>query len=633
VGVVLPAWRKSFLDGRHNLAALKKARIDVAEVIGITVVELCWIKTAIFIGAEQMSQSPAAQTQSVVEEVAARSGVWQLLWRRWLGAWVDFIVLLLLLVGSDYAFKSALDDNAILIGMAAAVAYFPLTEGLWGRSLGKVATGTVVVNKTGRAPGVLRAIVRTLLRLIEVNPFLVGGLPAGIAVAASKRRQRLGDMLAGTYVVRAKDLRNSSNSLVVTTDGPHSGSDVPATPEKTTRPFLKAFGCGVILLLVVFAIFSLQGDSAVYKSRVFAGYAFALLVPSLVTGLLAWRAGSSWRLWKLIAVYAAFAVPLVACWFMAEPEFLIRRGQVGSCFDQTSDTQARLKAGCADVLHSRGVALLTKGDLDGAIANFDQAIGLDAKHGRAFYSRGKAYRAKGDLDHAIADYSKAIELDPKNADAFSDRADARQLKEDFIGAFGDYEQAIRLDPNSFGAFANRAALHLKMGEFDQAVADCDRAIGLNAKLSRTYLMRGVANFYAGSSSKALADLNQANVLDPKDAYAAIWRDIVSQRSNLPGRLAEAITQLDMTTWPAPIIRLYLGNTTSGAMFAAADAPEVQNPQDRLCAARFYAGELALRQAAKDEAVRLFRLAAAGCQKDFVEWSAANAELKALGAQQ
>jgi lipoprotein NlpI len=89
----------------------------------------------------------------------------------------------------------------------------------------------------------------------------------------------------------------------------------------------------------------------------------------------------------------------------------------------------------------------------------------------------------------------------------------------------------------------------------------------------------------------------------------------------------------MTQWPAPIIRLYLGNTTSGAMFAAADAPEVQNPQDRLCAARFYAGELALRQAAKDEAVRLFRLAAAGCQKDFVEWSAANAELKALGAQQ
>jgi len=43
-------------------------------------------------------------------------------------------------------------------------------------------------------------------RLVEVNPLLLGGLPAGIAVAMSRRRQRLGDMLAGTYVVRRKDL-------------------------------------------------------------------------------------------------------------------------------------------------------------------------------------------------------------------------------------------------------------------------------------------------------------------------------------------------------------------------------------------------------------------------------------------
>jgi hypothetical protein len=41
--------------------------------------------------------------------------------------------------------------------------------------------------------------------------------------------------------------------------------------------------------------------------------------------------------------------------------------------------------------------------------------------------------------------------------------------------------------------------------------------------------------------------------------------------------------------------------------------------------------LALRQGAKDEAVRLFQLAAGGCARDVNEWFAANAELKALGA--
>jgi lipoprotein NlpI len=33
---------------------------------------------------------------------------------------------------------------------------------------------------------------------------------------------------------------------------------------------------------------------------------------------------------------------------------------------------------------------------------------------------------------------------------------------------------------------------------------------------------------------------------------------------------------------------------------------------------------------KDEATRLFRLAASDCPHDFNEWDAANAELKALG---
>jgi hypothetical protein len=40
--------------------------------------------------------------------------------------------------------------------------------------------------------------------------------------------------------------------------------------------------------------------------------------------------------------------------------------------------------------------------------------------------------------------------------------------------------------------------------------------------------------------------------------------------------------------------------------------------------------LALLRHAKEEALRLFRLAASDCPKTFIEWSAANAELKALG---
>jgi uncharacterized RDD family membrane protein YckC len=42
------------------------------------------------------------------------------------------------------------------------------------------------------------------LRIIEVNPLLFGGIPAGIAVILSRRKQRIGDLLAGTVVVSDK---------------------------------------------------------------------------------------------------------------------------------------------------------------------------------------------------------------------------------------------------------------------------------------------------------------------------------------------------------------------------------------------------------------------------------------------
>lgn len=55
--------------------------------------------------------------------------------------------------------------------------------------------------------------MRTLLRLVEVSPFLAGGVPAGIVAAATKTHQRLGDLAAGTFVIRAKD-RSAAQRLL-----------------------------------------------------------------------------------------------------------------------------------------------------------------------------------------------------------------------------------------------------------------------------------------------------------------------------------------------------------------------------------------------------------------------------------
>jgi uncharacterized RDD family membrane protein YckC len=86
-------------------------------------------------------------------------------------------------------------------GTVLLLIYYVLMEGFLGRTVGKMITGIRVVDEaTGNRPGFAAVIIRTLLRIIDG---LFGYLVGFIIVTSSVRRRRLGDMAAGTLVVRA----------------------------------------------------------------------------------------------------------------------------------------------------------------------------------------------------------------------------------------------------------------------------------------------------------------------------------------------------------------------------------------------------------------------------------------------
>jgi lipoprotein NlpI len=277
----------------------------------------------------------------------------------------------------------------------------------------------------------------------------------------------------------------------------------------------------------------------------------------------------------------------------------------------------------------RAYAWDDKGDWDRAIADYDQAIRLDPKHARAHNGRGWAFYKEGELDRAIAGYTEAIRLDPKFAWAYNNRGLVWRDKGDFDRAIADFTEVIKLDPKYGSAYDNRGLVWRDKGELDRAIADFTEAIRLDPKAHGTYLNRGLTYLYRGDPAKALADVNQASELDPKYAYHALWVDIVGQRNGLASRLEQAMTKLDMTKWPAPVLRLFLGQSTPAAVLAAADDPDANKKKGQVCEANFYGGILALRKGAKDEATKLYRLAADGCPRNFMELYAANAELKQL----
>ena len=155
-----------------------------------------------------MSVSETSEATGVVTpaDIARRLDIATILLRRWFGTLVDLLVLVALLFAPIPLLTPKAYDATILIWIGLVLLYFPLTEGIWGRTLGKLVSGTIVVNKDGRPPGILKAALRTLLRLVEVNPVLLGGIPAGVVVMLTKERQRVGDILAGTYVIPYKEL-------------------------------------------------------------------------------------------------------------------------------------------------------------------------------------------------------------------------------------------------------------------------------------------------------------------------------------------------------------------------------------------------------------------------------------------
>jgi len=87
--------------------------------------------------------------------------------------------------------------GVLLISVAFHVAFEVLAG---GRTPGKRMVGLRVVMEGGEAIGLRASAVRNLLRLLEGPPLSYA--PAIVAILATRRNQRLGDLAAGTLVVR-----------------------------------------------------------------------------------------------------------------------------------------------------------------------------------------------------------------------------------------------------------------------------------------------------------------------------------------------------------------------------------------------------------------------------------------------
>ena len=300
------------------------------------------------------------------------------------------------------------------------------------------------------------------------------------------------------------------------------------------------------------------------------GFAFGLILPLALLGLMARGREVPGPFWLLLLAYPAAVitvfvagryrvaiVPVAAVMAAAGGGFIIQAARrrrwavlglsavlvsgtvvLGSLPGPFWEEQANYEA---EMYRGLGCHYDNVGNYEQAISNYDQAIELNPSYADAYTNRGKDYRRKGEYDQAIRDLNQAIELNPSYAKAYNIRGVAYYSKGQLDLAIGDYNKAIELNPWLIEPYNNRGLAYSIQGKYDQAIRDLDQAIELNPSYAEAYNSRGIAYSMQGKYDQAIRDLNQAIELNPSHAKAYDFRGI-AYRSK--GEYDQAIRDFD-----------------------------------------------------------------------------------------
>jgi uncharacterized RDD family membrane protein YckC len=110
--------------------------------------------------------------------------------------------------------------------------YYFVTESTSGQTLGKRWLGLRVERAAGGTPDEREIALRTILRVVDGIGFYLVGL--AVMLRTGERRQRLGDIVAGTAVVDAREpSKPTVKSTLRTMDAPLASPEVPTGAEAT----------------------------------------------------------------------------------------------------------------------------------------------------------------------------------------------------------------------------------------------------------------------------------------------------------------------------------------------------------------------------------------------------------------
>jgi lipoprotein NlpI len=291
----------------------------------------------------------------------------------------------------------------------------------------------------------------------------------------------------------------------------------------------------------------------------------------------------------------------------------------------------------ARLYYYRGLTRLDLRQRPAALGDFDEAIRRDGGFWPAYWVRADLRGRQRDRAGAIEDWSFVIRQQPEATSPLLHRAIMLDYSDRAGDALNDLSSAIALaktDDEKAGLYFHRAIVREHRHDWPAAIADYNQSLQLKDDFLSAY-GRGRVTLLSGNAAGAVADLEKAIAAQPNDGYAILWLYIA--RSRVAGReapvLRERRASLDPAKWPTPIIRALLGEVSPAAVTRdggmQAGWSEADNAAALRCELEFFLGQQHLIRGERDKAAARFEAAIATGIVEYIEYRAAQYELKRI----
>lgn len=178
---------------------------------------------------------------------------------------------------------------------------------------------------------------------------------------------------------------------------------------------------------------------------------------------------------------------------------VVARAQVSHWRDSESLFRHALKATVANPLahNNLGAVLWQRGEVDGAVEQYEQALKVDPDFSDALANLGAVFVRRGDLTRAADYLERALERQPDHSHANYTMGYVLENQGRLDDAARHYEKTLAFEPGHLGALTNLGVLQARGGKLDGAAALFRRLLGLQPNDSPTLVNLGrLAQAYA-----------------------------------------------------------------------------------------------------------------------------------------